>query len=133
MPTTASSYPIYRPAFWLTQVGLPLLAGSLIYALARDLAALQMGHWLSLSYWETSLILPEWVRYNLPDGLWLFAALQAMRGIWQQPLPRAAHIWIITLFGLAFGSEGLQALQLIAGTADWADVAAYAMAGLVWA
>jgi hypothetical protein len=65
---------------------------------------------------------PAWVRYNLPDGLWAYAAGCYFGGVWIRA--RREIVTVASASGLV-GTllvEGLQYGGLIRGQADWLDV-----------
>jgi hypothetical protein len=73
---------------------------------------------------------PDWVRYSLASGLWIFGVVSFLCLVWSReghPAPRSLRAWITGVLLLCLGSEALQALSLIPGTADWNDVAAYSI------
>lgn len=50
---------------------------------------------------------PYWVKYSLPDGLWLFSYLLLIDAIWNK-FDRCSWVWYLLMPGIAFGSELLQ-------------------------
>jgi hypothetical protein len=99
--------------YWLWQVGLPVGLGGLVYLFFRDLQAIWIGGLLPKSWAGLGWPAPDWVAYNLPDGLWLYSALRALRGIWGERMEKGGWLWYSLLVLMALGSEGLQAAGLV--------------------
>jgi len=72
--------------------------------------------------------LPGWIRFSLPDGLWLLSYLWFLRVVWADGPDKPLWAWTALGLVMSFGHELGQATGLIAGTFDWADVAAYLIA-----
>ena len=126
--------------FVFARVFLPLWLGALIYVGWRS-TSLRLFGWLEHAgvlelalAWRTWVktwpyTLPEWVRYSLPDGLWLFAYLSCLRWIWRKDW-RRGWLWFVISVGLAVGTELAQALHWLPGTFDIIDVLVYVLAAL---
>lgn len=69
-----------------------------------------------------------WVKYSLPDGLWLFAYMFLVDAIWNGSKSINSYIFIYSLPLLALLSEFLQNFGLVSGVFDWIDVASYLFA-----
>ena len=117
------------------------LAGSYIYLCFRSTDLLMFhlfpgGHlpeWvcqLRSAFSEKSI--PDWVRYSLPDGLWLLAYQLLIDGIWGGQSSPYLLFFLTLLPLLAFSSEFLQMLHVLPGTGDWADVFFYLMSSLIF-
>ena len=107
----------------LIHVILPLFIGGLIYWAARPSS-------LAFSQDIMPLIdakyVPNWVLFNLPDGLWTYALMSFTLLLWRDtPSVFGAKFWIITAFLLGIALEFGQYLHLIKGTFDWLDVLTY--------
>lgn len=72
-----------------------------------------------------------WVKYSLPDGLWLFAYMFLVDAIWNGSKSISSYIFIFSLPFFALLSEFLQYLGLFPGVFDWIDVASYLFAILL--
>ncbi|RMG69653.1 MAG: hypothetical protein D6722_09840 [Bacteroidetes bacterium] len=92
-----------------------------------------LGFFSRLQALGTSL--PDWMLYNLPDALWLFACLSMIQGVWGFRWGREALAWGSLLVIGAMGSEALQAAGILEGTGDWGDVVGYggAVVLMYWA
>lgn len=68
---------------------------------------------------------PEWIMYNLPDGLWLLAYLMFMEVIWidSNPVTKSLFVWGMPV--VIITSEVLQYWSVIEGTWDVGDVISY--------
>ena len=75
---------------------------------------------------------PDFVKYSLPDGLWLFSYMFLVDAIWNGSKSISAYIFIYYLPFLALMSEFLQYLGLVPGVFDWIDVASYLFAILLY-
>ncbi len=89
------------------------------------------GPWVvSLRSWGDTFNLPEWVRFSLPDGLWLLSYLLLVDAIWNG-FNKVSAIWYLIIPGVAFGSEIAQMLWGFTGTYDVMDLVCYAAAVVV--
>lgn len=70
----------------------------------------------------------DWIKYNLPDALWLYALLSTLYFIWDSKSFRQFLSWSLLAITASFLSEALQACHFIRGTYDWNDLAAYGIA-----
>jgi hypothetical protein len=94
---------------WLRQVGLhaPMLA--------------LRAHFAGVKH-----LVPDFILYSLPDGLWLYAFTALMGFIWlNEPNRYLRLFWNLLPVFLAVGSEFGQRFRLIPGTFDWWDVVSY--------
>lgn len=113
---------------YLIHVTMPFLTGCLLYAIGRPLSLIKIGAQLKIDNKIVLVLIPKWVVYNLPDGLWLYSFLMWLILIWHRQKNRESFIWYGLLTALAFGSELLQKYSLIQGTFDTSDMAAYFIA-----
>jgi len=108
----------------LRYVVLPLILGWMLYQL-RPLG----NGWIdnlsirSNSWRDRSFEVPDFVIYNLADGLWSFALSAFILIIWENHLI-AKRLWLIAVFIFVIGIEFLQKGQLLEGTFDNLDVLA---------
>jgi hypothetical protein len=101
---------------------LPLLAGGLIYIFFRP-GSIRFKTWFAQTPVTTlPHVLPDWMVYNLPAGLWLFAFLYALRLLQSPP------VYFVLALVFAFGTELLQATAYAGGTFDSSDLLAYGIA-----
>lgn len=89
------------------------------------------GPWVeSLRAWGDTIDIPRWVRYSLPDGLWLLSYLLLVDAIWNK-FDKYSCIWYLIMPAVAFGSEFAQLLWGLTGTADPMDFVCYAAAVVI--
>lgn len=110
-----------------------LIVGGIIYLLWRS-STLLMFTWiekfnlynkvdsLRISISETSIFLPNWVLYSLPNALWLLSGLLLFFYIWDNNYSTHRNFWVGLFLFASFGSEFGQALSIIPGTFDWNDI-----------
>lgn len=102
-------------------------------------ANLALYEWLGIDYYNGlfeyvrahSCTLTPWVKYNLPDGLWLLSFLLFMDGIWENER-RMKWIFSILIIVFAFVLECMQFVGYFSGTGDIWDVIAYIAAILLF-
>ena len=113
-------------------VFLPIIFGGFIYILFRP-TNIVLFDWFNtlgleslISYirlnTELENNIPFWFKYNLPDGLWVYALTYLMLIIWDKEDGINKFFWI--LFGPFFGCfiELGQFYNFIAGTFDYMDL-----------
>lgn len=113
---------------YLIHVVAPFLMGCLLYAIGRPPSFLRIGKQLKIDNNTILVPLPEWVIYNLPDGLWLYSFLMWLMLTWYGQKNFESYIWFLILITIALGSELLQKYTLIQGTFDTRDMIAYCIA-----
>ena len=89
-----------------------LLLGGLIYVIFRD----------------KSLLMFDWLKYSLPDGLWIFSYMFIVDAIWDREKNAVSMIFLWGLPIVAVLSECFQYFGLLAGVFDWMDMASYMLA-----
>lgn len=105
---------------------LPILIGISIYAFFRGIPLIDRHN--NLFPLINSVSVPNWLKYNLPDGLWFYAFLFSIFLIWKEKLSIHFVFWLLLVIIMACFSEILQAYNLIPGTFDWYDLLAYFIA-----
>lgn len=114
-----------------------LLTGSLIYASFRS-RTLIMFRWFDelniiddvnqlRAYCHSQELhhLPDFVKYALPDGLWVFSYMSITLYLWDNKVDKDNFLWIFGLPTLALLSEIGQHAGSIPGTFDIADLLMY--------
>ena len=129
---------LLTPHLVALHVILPIALGSIIYILWRPMTLRVFAwasdlHLRSLVIWAREATaplldkMPQWVLYNLPNGLWSYASVAAMIAIWGGK----ASLWSTGWIGLAWlvgvGSEFAQLLGWLSGTFGVGDVLAYSI------
>ncbi len=75
--------------------------------------------------------LPPWFIYSLPDGLWMLSFCILILTIWDFRRSREAIAWIIITIAIGGFLEFSQALNILPGHFDWADLAIMLIAVLL--
>jgi hypothetical protein len=128
-----------RIAPWLRHVGAPLLAGGVLYVGWRSRALLfwgwsdALGARMLLEHARDFLhaVLPnppEWLRYTLPDALWVYALAYAIARTQRQSSARVRALWLLLPAAMGPGAELLQWIGALPGTFDPCDLCASAFA-----
>jgi hypothetical protein len=112
---------------------LPVILGGLIYLTYRA-DSLVMFSWfkfLGLTDFVTflrtdhhlqNLTVPNWVKFSLPDALWLFSFTYIILLLWDFKLNRQSAIWIFLAPTVGLFSELGQLVGIIPGTFDKTDL-----------
>lgn len=118
-----------------------LILGGLIYIGCRD-KSLLMFNWFeqlgiigeidSFRGFVNSEGVYGWVKYSLPDGLWLFSYMFLIDTIWNDSKSLCSYIFIYALPLFALLSEMLQYWGIFPGVFDWIDVASYTFAIILY-
>lgn len=72
-----------------------------------------------------SKLIPEWIIYSLPDGLWLFSFSLLVNIIWSKEDRLKFWFWTLLFPCTALIWEFGQAFQVFSGTFDWIDTFIY--------
>ena len=106
----------------LTYVVLPLILGYILYQL-RPLGNGWIDN-LSIRGKESTvpLDLPDWLIYNMVDGLWAFALTSLVLIIWKNNASKSKWLWLFVTFLLVISVELLQKFEIMEGTFDWLDL-----------
>ena len=120
---------------------LMLVMGGMIYLLFRD-NSLLMFEWVrsvglenSINYARENtswLLISDWVKYSLPDGLWCASYILLMATIWSNKNFLIRFIWTITLPCVAVITEFLQLFGILIGTYDTFDLICYIIPILIY-
>jgi hypothetical protein len=123
----------------LTYVLLPIIIGGLIYIVSRS-KSLKMFDWfekINLSNeigiirdYFSSVQLPNWIIYNLPDLLWVFSFTSLLFIIWNKRIEKENILYLLFPMGIGVLSEFGQLFSIINGTFDIMDVIFYVFGGL---
>lgn len=118
-----------------------LLLGGLVYVIYRDKSLLMFDWFNAIGVGNEidglrRLFEGEgiygWVKYSLPDGLWIFSYMFLVDAIWNGSKSISSFIFIYSLPIFALLSEFLQYFGLLPGVFDWIDVASYLFAILLF-
>jgi len=120
----------------------PLFTGGIIYILFRS-DKLLMFHWFKIIGAERliyylrgndiirTINIPNWVRYSLPDGLWIFSYVSLIIIIWGHKYCTTNIFWIFILPIIAIFSELGQVIGFVPGTFDPCDLFIYIFSTLL--
>jgi hypothetical protein len=118
--------------FWISAIA--LLAGGIIYILFRT-SEPGFFKWIRAAGLDNLLIfarnsslsltpiLPKWIVYSLPNGLWAFAYALLITGIWSDSKSWLKYFWMASIPVLVLGFEILQYPGIIRGTFSIQDIA----------
>lgn len=117
---------------FMASVFLPVAIGTMIYLLFRP-TNLTVFHWADAiglykyviavrDYTDISHLLPAWIIYSLPNGLWAFSFMFCISFIWgsNRCIEKLAFLLLVIL--LSVGSEMAQLFIIIPGTFCYSDV-----------
>ena len=116
----------------ITHVVIPILIGSSIYLIYRSETLIMFGWFNALGVSDLvsklrnfSLFnsqIPLWIKYSLPDGLWVYSLTSLMIIIWRDVKSKSKYYWIASSIIIAIVIELGQYLRLIPGTYDILDI-----------
>lgn len=104
-----------------------VILGGAIYLLFRN-SEIVAVHWLNslgMDGWirevrslelSSNLLIPQWIIYSLPNGLWAIAYAMIISYIWIGHSSWFKWVWLSTIPLLVFGFEMLQYLKILPGT-----------------
>ena len=110
-----------------------VLFGGLIYIFFRPLEPVffawieyfDFEEWLAATRQNTLLLthlLPDWILYSLPHGLWTFAYSLLITGIWWRNKSHVKYFWLASIPLLIVGWEVFQYLGILPGTFSFEDI-----------
>jgi len=113
---------------------LALLMGGVIYILFRAsepvffnwIRAVGLEDWLNFARdksLSSSLHLPAWIVFSLPNGLWAFGYAFLITGIWWGSGSWLKYFWMASIPLLVLGYEILQYAGIMPGTFCMQDIA----------
>lgn len=127
--------------FYIFLSVLAVLLGGIIYILFRPSEPVFFS-WISAFGFDSllltvrqyshyqNLLLPEWIVFSLPNGLWAFAYSLLIMGIWWGSKSVLRYFWIASVPLLVLGFEILQYVGIIHGTFCLEDIA-FGVAGII--
>jgi hypothetical protein len=110
-----------------------VFVGGLIYLFLRPVEPL-FFEWIKWAGYESHIshfrqftlrvypVLPGWIVYSLPNGLWAFSYSLLIFCYWRKSTSRIKFFWIGTIPLVVFGFELLQFIGLLSGTFCEQDV-----------
>lgn len=78
-----------------------------------------------------AVYVPEFMRYSLPDGAWVYAATFYQAYVWQAGPAKLFWLWSILPPVLAIGGELGQAVRVVPGTFSLTDLTVCMAAALL--
>jgi hypothetical protein len=99
----------------------PFCLGFLIYVIFRSNSIFNIVDKDLIEIWN----IPEWIKFNLPDGLWLYSLNSIIILIWEYKSRFALIFWLSFSTSISIIIEFLQLHQIIRGTFDINDIFAY--------
>ena len=66
--------------------------------------------------------IPDFLLFNLPDGLWVFALTSQIQILWKKRSSNLNLTWLFIALIFSFSFELFQLTNLIAGTFDYLDL-----------
>jgi hypothetical protein len=111
----------------------PVVLGGFIYVIYRP-DHLLMFKWFNkigilphIEFLRSSkllylLVIPNWVKYSLPDALWLFSLNQIILTLWNFKINRQSVFWFFLSSSIGISSEIGQLVKVIPGTFDLTDL-----------
>lgn len=121
---------IFKLKLFILHSVFPILLGGLIYCCFRS-TSLRMFGWFSaiglidiLKYVRESTdvfnaILPKWVIFSLPDGLWMYSFTSTLLIYWNN---QNINYWLLIPFSAGIITEILQLFNIFPGTFDIIDL-----------
>jgi hypothetical protein len=124
----------YYNRFYIYLSILALLLGVIIYILFRTsepvffnwIRAVGSDRWFNIARQKSlslNLLLPEWIVFSLPNGLWAFSYALLITGIWSGRKSWLRTFWMASIPVLVLGFEILQYAEVIPGTFCMNDIA----------
>ena len=74
----------------------------------------------------------DWIKYSLPDGLWLFSYMFLIDTIWEGKILVSYYFFLWVLPAVAVGSEVLQVFGWLPGVFDILDLVCYVGAVVIF-
>ena len=130
---TSYTYSNHAGKLFLLLAATSLFFGGLIYILWRPhepqffalFSETGLDNWVNSvrqSSLSASAILPKWIVFSLPNGLWAFAYSLIITTIWSGSKSKIKYFWIISIPVLVLGFETLQLTKIIRGTFSIQDI-----------
>ena len=118
---------------------LPIIIGGFIYLISRQKTIL-LFDWIEfikidnesdvIREFFTHYYIPGWIKFNLPDLLWVFGFTSVMLIIWKNVNSRIRYVYIILPLCIGVLSEILQFYIPNLGTFDFTDILFYIFGSL---
>ena len=119
---------------------MPIILGLFIYIVYRSNDTI-IFHWFSFfgiefiinSIRNSDIFLnpPFWLKYNFPDGLWVYSLINMFLFIWIDDINKYNFYYPYLFVLIACICEALQFYSIIPGTYDFIDVLSYLFFGFL--
>lgn len=121
---------------------LPVIVGGLIYLTYRTDSLLMFGWFNKIGLSDTidllrsnqllqNLTIPNWIKFSLPDALWLFSFNYILLTLWNFNLNRQSAFWLLLAPTIGLLSEIGQLIGVVPGTFDLVDLLLLLIATLI--
>lgn len=121
---------------------LPVFVGGLIYLTYRTDTLIMFGWFSNIGLSDTvdflrsnqhlqNLNIPSWIKYSLPDALWLFSFNYVLLTLWDFNVNRHSAFWLFLAPAIGLFSEIGQLIGLVPGTFDFMDLVLLIIATLI--
>lgn len=121
---------------------LPVIVGGLIYLTYRTDSLLMFGWFNNIGLSDTvdflrsnqhlqNLSIPNWIKFSLPDALWLFSFNYVLLTLWNFNLNRQSAFWLFLAPTIGLFSEIGQLIGVVPGTFDLVDLLLLLIATLI--
>lgn len=120
----------------------PVLIGGLIYLTYRTETLLMFGwfnyigfsdviEFLRLNPLLQNIAIPNWIKYSLPDALWLFSFNYILLIFWNFRIDIHSVFWFFLSASIGVFSELGQLINIIPGTFDYIDLLLLLIASII--
>ena len=116
----------------ITHIIIPMLIGGFIYILFREDNLLMFNWFNSLGmknlidffqeYTLSKNLIPNWIKFSLPDGIWIYSLTSLMLIIWYKDSNKTKYIWLLIGPILGISAELGQLINIVPGTFDNTDL-----------
>lgn len=121
---------------------IPVIVGGLIYLTYRTDSLLMFSwfekvqlkgavDWLRSNNHLQNLKIPHWVKFSLPDALWLFSFTYMILLLWDFTINKQSIGWILLAPIVGLSSEVGQLIKIIPGTFDIVDLLLLLLAAIL--
>ncbi len=121
---------------------LPIILGGLIYLIYRTDTLIMFGwfkkiglsdsvDFLRANQFLQKLTIPGWIKFSLPDALWLFSFNYILLALWNFKINRQSAFWLFIAPTIGIFSEIGQSIEVVPGTFDLVDLALLIIASLI--
>ena len=121
---------------------LPVIVGGLIYLTYRTDTLIMFGWFRQIGLSDAvdflrsnqhlqNLTIPSWIKFSLPDALWLFSFNYVLLTLWDFNVNRQSAFWLFLAPTIGLFSEIGQLIGVVPGTFDFMDLVLLLIATLI--